>query len=230
MNFKANDSNTTNATDATITVLGVGNTSGDNTGTICWRCKCNTIYEWRKFFSFKNTANNLLTMNFNANDTNTYNTIDSSITCTGIAGTTGNSGTLGLVTNTTNISQALTQIISGGALQPYSYIQCINNFSNKVFMLFKANNNNNLNLCDGSIIVAPITGNDLAVNNNNGIIEIQADVIKIGTQKLTTVGTGSSLIRIGDENSDVQILGKLTLTNSVDGRPSCFNQVRNRLP
>ena len=97
-------------------------------------------------------------------------------------------------------------------------------------MYFKANNNNNLNLCDGSIIVAPITGNDLAVNNN-GIMEIQADVIKIGTQKLTTVGTGSSLIRIGDENSDVQILGKLTLTNSVHGRLSYFNQItRDRLP
>ena len=31
MNFKANDANTTNSTDATITVLGVGNTSADNT-------------------------------------------------------------------------------------------------------------------------------------------------------------------------------------------------------
>ena len=34
MNFKANDANTTNSTDATITVLGVGNTSGDNTETM----------------------------------------------------------------------------------------------------------------------------------------------------------------------------------------------------
>ena len=161
--------------------------------------------------------------------TNTYNTIDSSITCTGTASTTNNTGTLGLLSTTTNISQAPTQIIGSGTLQPYSYIQCINNFSNKVSMYFKANNGNNLNLCDGSIIVAPITGNDLAVNNN-GIMEIQADVIKIGTQKTTTVGTGSSIIRIGDENSDIQIIGKLTLTNSVDNRPSYFNQVQNRLP
>ena len=91
-------------------------------------------------------------------------------------------------------------------------------------MLFKANNNNNLNLCDGSIIVTPITGNDLSVNNN-GIMEIQADVIKIGTQK------GASYVYIGDENSDIIILGKLSLTNSIDGRPSYFNQAtRDRLP
>ena len=66
--------------------------------------------------------------------------------------------------------------------------------------------------------------------NNNGIMEIQADVIKIGTQKLTTVGTGASYVYIGDENSTVVVLGKLTLINPVDGRPSYFNQVRNRLP
>ena len=105
-------------------------------------------------------------MNFEANEANTYNTIDASITCSGIVGNTNNSGTLGFVTKTTNISQAPTQNYVGYPTQPYSFIQCINNFTNKVSMLFKANNSNNLNLCDGSIIVAPITGNDLAVNNN----------------------------------------------------------------
>ena len=158
-------------------------------------------------------------MNFKANDSNTYNTTDSSINCVGTSENINNSGTLGLVTRTTNISQAPTQVFTGYPIQPYSFIQCVNNFTNKISMFFKANNNNNLNLYDASIIVSPIAGNDLAVNNN-GIMDIQADVIRIGTQKLTTTGTGASGIMIGDENSEVIILGKLTLTNPVDGRPS----------
>ena len=233
MNFKANDANTTNATDATITVLGVGNTSADNTGIMnlyAGGVNVTPATSGGSFFSFKNTAYDLLTLNFKANDSNTFNTTDSSMTCVGTSENINNSGTLGLVTRTTNISQAPTQLLTtGSTYEPYSYIQCINYFSNKVSMYFKANNNNNLNLCDGSIIVAPITGNDLAVNNN-GIMEIQADVTKIGTQKLTTVGTGSSHIYIGDENSDIIILGKLSLTNSAYGTPSYFNQVRNRAP
>ena len=158
-------------------------------------------------------------MNFKANEANTDNTIDSSITCSGIAGYTNNSGTLGFISKRTNISQAPTQIISGGALQPYSYIQCVNKFANKLSIFFKANNTNSLNLYDALIIVSPKAGNDLAVNNN-GIIDIQADVIRIGTQKVITTGTGASGIMIGDENTEVIILGKLTLTNPVDGRPS----------
>ena len=36
---------------------------------------------------------------------------------------------------------------------------------------------------------------------------------------------------IGDENSKVIILGKLTLTNPLDGRPSYFSQItRERAP
>ena len=42
-------------------------------------------------------------MNFKANDTNTYNTIDAFITCTGVAGDINNSGTLGFVTKVTSI-------------------------------------------------------------------------------------------------------------------------------
>ena len=61
-------------------------------------------------------------------------------------------------------------------------------------------------------------------------MEIQADVIKIGTQKLTTLGTGASSIIIGDENSTVIILGKLKLTNPTDGKVSFLNQIiRNRI-
>ena len=157
-------------------------------------------------------------MNFKANETNIDNTIDSSITCSGTAENLNNSGTLGFVTRTTNISQAPTQNYVGYPAQPYSFIQCVNNFTNKISMFFKANNNNNLNLYDASIIVSPKVGNDLAVNNN-GIMDIEADVIRIGTQKLTTTGTGASGIMIGDENSNVIILGKLTLTNPIDGKP-----------
>ena len=232
MKFKANSANTTNTTDATISVLRLGNTSVDNTGIMniyAGGLNVTPSTTGESFFNFQNPETNTLTMNFKANETNTDNTIDASITCSGIAGYTNNSGTLGFVTKTTNISQAPTQNYVGYPTQPYSFIQCINNFTNKVSMLFKANNNNNLNLCDGSIIVAPIAGNDLAVNNN-GIMEIQADVIKIGTQKLSTLGTGASNIFIGDENSTVTILGKLKLTNPTGGKVSLLNQlIRNRV-
>ena len=73
-------------------------------------------------------------MNFKANETNTDNTIDASITCSGIAGYTNNSGTLGFVTKPTNISQAPVQI---GYTQAYSFIQCINNFTNKFLCFLK---------------------------------------------------------------------------------------------
>ena len=232
MKLKANSLNITNTTDATISVLGLGNTSGDNSGIMNIYAGGLNVTPSRtgeSFFNFQNPETNLLTMNFKANETNTDNTIDSSITCSGIATTINNTGTLAFVTQTTNISQAPTQNYVGYPTQAYSFIQCVNNFSNSLSLLFKSNNNNNLNLYDASIIVTPIVGNNLSANNH-GKMDLQADVIRIGTHK-SVVGSGSSVIMIGDKNSEVIILGRLTLSNIIDGKATYFSQIiRDRAP
>ena len=126
MKFKSNSLNSTNTTDSTISVIGLGNTSGDNTGIMniyAGGLNVTPSTTGESFFNFQNPETNILTMNFKANEVNSYNTIDSSITCAGIAGSTNNSGTLGFVTKTTNISQAPTQIIAGGL---YNHILIFN--------------------------------------------------------------------------------------------------------
>ena len=67
MNFKANNANTTNTIDATITVLGLGNTSGDNTGIMnlyAGGINVTPSTTGESVFNFQNPETNILTMNF----------------------------------------------------------------------------------------------------------------------------------------------------------------------